>query len=125
MQCPVCDDKMKEIERLGVAIDRCPGCKGVWLDRGELDKLIALSQPGVPMSEPPPAATQGAVAGPGFLDQAFSGFGQGGHNHDQGRYQDHDRNREHHTHQAQERGYSPSPDRRRGSWLGDLFGGND
>jgi Zn-finger nucleic acid-binding protein len=118
---------MKEFERLGVEIDRCPGCKGVWLDRGELDKLIALSQQGVPMPEPTPAATLGAVAGTGFLDQAFSGFGQGGHNHDHGqdRYHDQDRDRERHSHQEQERGYGPSPDRRRGSWLGDLFGGDD
>jgi Zn-finger nucleic acid-binding protein len=31
---------MREIERRGVAIDVCPECKGVWLDRGELDKLL-------------------------------------------------------------------------------------
>nr|WP_283163276.1 zf-TFIIB domain-containing protein [Sporolactobacillus mangiferae] len=38
--CPVCDDvRMKEIERDGVQVDVCPSCKGVWLDRGELDKL--------------------------------------------------------------------------------------
>lgn len=44
MQCPVCDDRMKEVERQGVMLDICPSCKGVWLDRGELDKLIALSE---------------------------------------------------------------------------------
>jgi Zn-finger nucleic acid-binding protein len=40
MYCPVCDDiRMREVEKDGVLIDICPNCKGVWLDRGELDKL--------------------------------------------------------------------------------------
>ncbi|EST10486.1 zf-TFIIB domain-containing protein [Sporolactobacillus laevolacticus] len=40
MFCPVCEDvRMKEVERDGVLIDICPSCKGVWLDRGELDKI--------------------------------------------------------------------------------------
>ncbi len=41
MDCPVCGEKLKEIERTAVLIDICPSCKGVWLDRGEIDKLIA------------------------------------------------------------------------------------
>lgn len=41
MQCPVCIDEMlKMTERQGVEIDYCPRCRGVWLDRGELDKII-------------------------------------------------------------------------------------
>ena len=43
MRCPLCDVNMKEVERRGVLIDVCPECKGVWLDRGELDKLLAAS----------------------------------------------------------------------------------
>ena len=40
MKCPVCEDvRMREVEKDGVLIDVCPDCKGVWLDRGELDKL--------------------------------------------------------------------------------------
>jgi Zn-finger nucleic acid-binding protein len=40
MKCPVCSDvRMREVEKDGVLIDVCPDCKGVWLDRGELDKL--------------------------------------------------------------------------------------
>lgn len=42
MDCPVCGERLKEIERSGVLIDICPACKGCWLDRGELDKLLAL-----------------------------------------------------------------------------------
>ena len=41
MYCPVCDQvKMREVEKHGVLIDVCPSCKGVWLDRGELEKLM-------------------------------------------------------------------------------------
>ncbi|GIP61173.1 zf-TFIIB domain-containing protein [Paenibacillus sp. FSL W8-0186] len=41
MKCPVCNDvRMREIEKDGVMIDVCPDCKGVWLDRGELEKLL-------------------------------------------------------------------------------------
>ncbi|QGQ99907.1 hypothetical protein EHS13_00765 [Paenibacillus psychroresistens] len=40
MKCPVCSDvRMREVAKDGVLIDVCPDCKGVWLDRGELDKL--------------------------------------------------------------------------------------
>jgi len=42
MNCPVCNDvRMREVEKEGVLIDICPSCKGVWLDRGELDKLMS------------------------------------------------------------------------------------
>lgn len=41
MKCPVCHDvKMREVVKEDVLIDICPECKGVWLDRGELDKLM-------------------------------------------------------------------------------------
>ena len=40
MICPICDTSMKEIEKYDVEIDICPQCKGVWLDRGEIDKLV-------------------------------------------------------------------------------------
>lgn len=41
MNCPICDgSRMREIEENGILIDICPTCKGVWLDRGELDKLM-------------------------------------------------------------------------------------
>jgi Zn-finger nucleic acid-binding protein len=41
MTCPNCGEMLRERERLGIEIDVCPQCRGVWLDRGELDKLIA------------------------------------------------------------------------------------
>lgn len=43
MKCPACPDTtLLMSERQGVEIDYCPNCRGVWLDRGELDKLIQL-----------------------------------------------------------------------------------
>lgn len=44
MKCPVCPSAdLKIAERQGVEIDYCPECRGVWLDRGELDKIIERS----------------------------------------------------------------------------------
>jgi hypothetical protein len=43
MQCPVCKTELRIADRQGVEIDYCPQCRGVWLDRGELDKLIERS----------------------------------------------------------------------------------
>lgn len=41
MKCPVCKNKdLVMSERSGIEIDYCPECRGVWLDRGELDKII-------------------------------------------------------------------------------------
>ena len=39
MECPVCGERLREIERYGTTIDLCPGCKGCWLDRGKLEKI--------------------------------------------------------------------------------------
>ena len=43
MKCPVCSVDLTMSERQGVEIDYCPKCRGVWLDRGELDKIIERS----------------------------------------------------------------------------------
>ncbi len=43
MKCPVCESNLQMTERSGVEIDYCPACRGVWLDRGELDKIIERS----------------------------------------------------------------------------------
>lgn len=43
MPCPVCAVPLVMSERQGVEIDYCPQCRGVWLDRGELDKIIERS----------------------------------------------------------------------------------
>jgi uncharacterized protein len=42
MQCPHPNTIMQEVTKTGVLIDLCPGCKGVWLERGELEKILSL-----------------------------------------------------------------------------------
>jgi Zn-finger nucleic acid-binding protein len=59
MDCPVCKDtKLVMTERQNIEIDYCPNCRGVWLDRGELDKIIERSQmlefPNSMMQKPQP-----------------------------------------------------------------------
>ena len=45
MKCPHCKDKdLVMSERKGVEIDYCPECRGVWLDKGELDKILERSR---------------------------------------------------------------------------------
>ena len=43
MNCPVCDAKLREVTKMNVQVDICPDCKGVWLDRGELEKIVEIS----------------------------------------------------------------------------------
>ena len=43
MKCPNCNETLVMADRQGVEIDYCPKCRGVWLDRGELDKIIERS----------------------------------------------------------------------------------
>lgn len=45
MQCPIDGEELVMTDRAGVEIDYCPKCRGVWLDRGELDKIIERSAP--------------------------------------------------------------------------------
>jgi hypothetical protein len=44
MKCPICDLEMRITEREGIEINHCPQCRGVWLDRGELEKIIARAE---------------------------------------------------------------------------------
>ncbi|MBY4893390.1 hypothetical protein A8B78_20295 [Jannaschia sp. EhC01] len=56
MQCPVDGTTLVMSDRQGVEIDYCPTCRGVWLDRGELDKIIERS---VPAAAPAAPAQEG------------------------------------------------------------------
>ncbi|MFV0634992.1 zf-TFIIB domain-containing protein [Demequina sp.] len=58
MKCPVDNATLVMSDRQGVEIDYCPECRGVWLDRGELDKIIDRSA----QVDGPPAAPSSRVA---------------------------------------------------------------
>jgi Zn-finger nucleic acid-binding protein len=45
MTCPIDGATLIMSDRQGIEIDYCPNCRGVWLDRGELDKIIERSEP--------------------------------------------------------------------------------
>ncbi|WP_367380099.1 zf-TFIIB domain-containing protein [Stenotrophomonas cyclobalanopsidis] len=75
MQCPVCTTQTLQMaERHGIEIDYCPGCRGVWLDRGELDKIIERAGAAVPPSAPAQAAPQ--VAPPPVMHRDTRHLGQ-------------------------------------------------
>ena len=53
MKCPIDDEVLLVSSREGIEIDHCPKCRGVWLDRGELDKIIERAAPSVLGSSAP------------------------------------------------------------------------
>ena len=68
MKCPTCKDTALVMsDRQGVEIDYCPQCRGVWLDRGELDKLIERSA----TMAPAPVANAAASTPPQFADSDY------------------------------------------------------
>ncbi len=110
MRCPVCEDVTLVISsREGIEIDHCPQCRGVWLDRGELDKIIERAAPsvvgagGVP--EPPPSA----APPPPYRDERRPDDRRPD-DRDRDRYDDRDRDR-----------YDSHKRKKRGSFLEDLF----
>jgi Zn-finger nucleic acid-binding protein len=52
LMCPNCDVSMQSVQRAAVEFDMCPQCRGVWLDRGELEKLMSMER-GEPQAAPP------------------------------------------------------------------------
>lgn len=65
MLCPFDATTLQVVNRSGVEIDWCPSCKGVWLERGELDKLIDLASPAAaPAAAPMPAPAAPQYAPP-------------------------------------------------------------
>ena len=79
MLCPVCKTGLAMSERQGIEIDYCPNCRGIWLDRGELDKIIERSGGGeaaaapARQAPPPPAPPQASPWGGGdrHFDQGY------------------------------------------------------
>ena len=72
MNCPVCAVPLTMSTRQNVEIDYCPQCRGVWLDRGELDKIIersAVDMAPAPQAAPPPRQPEQFVKGGRILGQ--------------------------------------------------------
>lgn len=62
MKCPICTgENLVMADRQGIEIDYCPKCRGVWLDRGELDKIIERSA-----AAPPPRGREEYRDSPGY-----------------------------------------------------------
>ena len=71
MKCPVDETVLQMTDRQGIEIDYCPQCRGVWLDRGELDKLIERSMTVAPAPQsqaPAPAYDEDRARRPSYDD---------------------------------------------------------
>lgn len=77
MPCPVCKVPLVMSDRQGVEIDYCPQCRGVWLDRGELDKIIERSAAAEMPRQPAPAPQAAPPPQGGFAPQQHQGYGHG------------------------------------------------
>lgn len=64
MKCPVDNETLVMADRNGVEIDYCPKCRGVWLDRGELDKIIDRASEATPAAPIPAPQAQQRTAPP-------------------------------------------------------------
>lgn len=92
-RCPNCGGEFAELERAGVRIDACRSCRGVWLDRGELEQLVKRES----------QVVEGASHDDEDFVREMTGRGPRGQDseHDRGRRRDHDddddddRHREH------------------------------
>jgi Zn-finger nucleic acid-binding protein len=126
MTCPKCHGEMRVYERSGVTVDQCTECRGIFLDRGELEKLFEAEtnwndrqarpaaaapppQPGY--APPPPPSPYGAPVPQGYGQPGYAqpGYAQpqpGYHGH----YRQHGGGYHGHTHQKRRKGF-----------LGELF----
>jgi len=101
--CPNDDAPMQTLERSGVQFDMCPKCRGVWLDRGELEKLMEAAmdegRASAPAAYAPPPQPGYAAPPPQAHPQSHSQpwGGGGGYRDDDRRYKD-DRYRDDHRH---------------------------
>ena len=68
MKCPIDGTQLVMSDRSGVEIDYCPQCRGVWLDRGELDKIIERS---ATQAAPPPPPQQPSGYDRGYDDRGY------------------------------------------------------
>lgn len=86
MQCPVCHVPLAMSDRQGIEIDYCPQCRGVWLDRGELDKIIERSLGQVAQAPAPAPAPVAPPPQAGYPQQGYQQPGGHGYGSDHGHY---------------------------------------
>jgi Zn-finger nucleic acid-binding protein len=91
MQCPTDGTTLTMSERSGIEIDYCPTCRGVWLDRGELDKIVDRS-----LTQAAPAPAAAPASAPAYEQRGYEE--QRGYSHQQ-----------------------PYKKKRKESWLSELF----
>ena len=126
MLCPHCKVELKIADRQGIEIDYCPQCRGVWLDRGELDKILERSAGMMPAAGPqrgyaqqPPPSPQAA-----YQQQPPPRGSYRRDDDDDDDWDDDDRRRHYGQPGYGQPGYGQPgypPRRRRESWLSDLF----
>ncbi|WP_329132495.1 TFIIB-type zinc ribbon-containing protein [Streptomyces sp. NBC_00670] len=80
MQCPKCHAPMHTYNRNGIQIEQCSGCRGIFLDYGELESLTRLESQWAQPAPPPPAAPQAYPAAPAW-GAPHGGGHYGGHHH--------------------------------------------
>jgi uncharacterized protein len=104
MSCPVCRVPLAMSDRQGIEIDYCPQCRGVWLDRGELDKIIERSVPPSGGASPDRAPRPAEPLHSGGAQSPWSpgGLTHGGYGHG-------------------DRAHGGKPYKKRKSWLEDIF----
>ncbi len=78
MKCPIDNSELQMTERQSVEIDYCPTCRGVWLDRGELDKIIERSEKGSGASTATSSNQMPSQYPPQGWDQGGYGYGKHG-----------------------------------------------
>jgi len=106
MKCPNDSATLVMSERSGVEIDYCPECRGVWLDRGELDKILDRAEAEFAKSAPQQPTAAPTVAAPPQQQYQQPRYGQ--------QYDD----RKHYDRDDRD-GYRP---KKKDNWLGELFG---
>jgi uncharacterized protein len=104
LTCPKCASDMRSYERNRVLVDQCTGCGGLFLDRGELEKLVAAENEWHAAPAPPPQ------------DRSYAGP------QDRGYQQSYDRGYDNrYDNRYENRGYQPQPYRKKKSFLSELF----
>lgn len=125
MRCPTDGAELVMAERQGVEIDYCPSCRGIWLDRGELDKILdrAAGAPDVAAERgfggyPAPAPSRGDEAhrGGGYPDPGYRDAGYPDPGYREGGYRD-----DRYVRRDDDRRQPYGKKKRRESWLGDLL----